>query len=270
MKRIPAAFQFLTIIPIRIRGELSGADMSGSAVFFPLVGFLQGAFLAVISFVSLTFLSPAVTSILVISAYLLTNGGFHQDGLSDTFDALSVKSTGDGDRDRQKRLAVMRDPSAGPIGVAVIVISLLLKYALLKEILEKPGHAFFSPALLLMPAVAAWSMTMTMPGARSARSDGLGKIFLGSVKASHACFATIVLVLLSCVACVLTGTGQHAYENIRTFFLFFVVASLAALCAAYGLRRLCTARFGGLTGDNLGAIHEAAETILLFAAVLCF
>jgi len=268
MKRIPAAFQFLTIIPIRIRGELSEADISGSAVFFPLVGFLQGAFLAAISFVSLTFLSPAVTSILVISAYLLTNGGFHQDGLSDTFDALSVKSTGDSDKDRQKRLAVMRDPSAGPIGVAVIVISLLLKYVLLKEILEKPGHAFFSPAVLLMPAVAAWSMTMTMPGAKSARSDGLGKIFLGSVKVSHACLATILLVLLSCAACLLTG--HPIYDNIKTFFLFFASACAAALCAAYGLRRLCTARFGGLTGDNLGAIHEAAETMLLFAAVLCF
>lgn len=268
MKRIRAAFQFLTIIPIRIKGELSDADISGSAVFFPLVGFLQGVLLAAISFVCLKFLSPAATSILVIAAYLLTNGGFHQDGLSDTFDALSVKSIGDVDKDRRKRLAVMRDPSAGPIGVAAIVLSLLLKYTLLKEILEGPGHAFFSPAVLLMPAVAAWSMTMAMPGARSARSDGLGQIFLGRVKASHACLATILLVLLSCIACPLTG--HPAYDNIKTFFLFFVVASFAALCAGYVLRRLCTARFGGLTGDNLGAIHEAAETMLLFAAVLCF
>jgi hypothetical protein len=32
------------------------------------------------------------------------------------------------------------------------------------------------------------------------------------------------------------------------------------------LRRLCTVRFGGLTGDNLGAMHEVAETVLLITA----
>ncbi len=268
MKRIAAAFQFLTIIPIRIKGELSEADISGSAVFFPLVGFLQGALLAAISFFSLKFLSPAVTSILVIAAYLLTNGGFHQDGLSDTFDALSVKSSGDADTDRRKRLAVMRDPSAGPIGVVVIVVALLLKYVLLDEVLKSQGHSSLNPVVLLMPAAAAWSMTMMMPGAKSARSDGLGRIFLGRVHTGHACLASIILICLALIGYLMGG--YHGSDGAGRYLLFFCAGSMAALCGGLVLRHLCTVRFGGLTGDNLGAIHEAGETIMLITAALCF
>jgi adenosylcobinamide-GDP ribazoletransferase len=268
MKRILIAFQFLTIIPIRIGGRLSEKDISLSALFFPLVGFAQGLLLAAVSFFSLKVFSPAVTSILVIGVYLFTNGAFHQDGLSDTVDALSVKSTGDTDRDRERRLAVMRDPTAGPIGVVAIVVNLLLKYVLLNEVLKAQAHSSLNPAVLIMPAVAAWSMTMMMPGARSARSDGLGRIFLGRVNAGHACLASILLICLACIGYL--ASGYPGYDSAVRYSLFFFAASLGALYGGRVLRYLCTLRFGGLTGDNLGAIHEAAETILLITAALCF
>lgn len=268
MKRILIALQFLTIIPIRIGGKLSENDISLSAIFFPLVGLIQGAVLAAVSFFCLKVFSPAVTSLLVVAAYLLSNGAFHQDGLSDTVDALSVKSTGDTDKDRARRLAVMRDPTAGPVGVVAIVFALLFKYVLLHEVVKAQGHFFLNPAVLLMPAVAAWSMTMMMPGAKSARSDGLGRIFLGRVTAGHACLASILLVCLACIGYLMSG--YPGYDSAGRYFLFFFAASVAALCGGLVLRRLCTVRFGGLTGDNLGAIHEATETILLIAAALCF
>jgi cobalamin synthase len=67
--------------------------MSLSAVFFSLVGFIQGAILAVISFFSLGLL-PERCLMLIIAAYLLTNGAFHQDGLSDTRGLPSPSSHG--------------------------------------------------------------------------------------------------------------------------------------------------------------------------------
>ena len=268
MKRVLAAFQFLTVIPIRIGGQLSERDIAGSSVFFPLVGFVQGMLLAAVSFISLKFFSPGVTSVFVIVAYLLSNGGFHQDGLSDTFDALSVKSTGDAEKDRQKRLAVMRDSTAGPIGITAIALTLLFKFILLKEILGTRGYAFPNPVVFLMPVISTWSMTMMMPGARTAREDGLGKIFLGKVNAAHACRASVLFVFLSCLVYLLTGyPGQ---DSPKAFLAFFVPAALACLCVGYALRRICTARFGGLTGDNLGMIREITEIILLLAGVLCF
>ncbi|OPX99008.1 MAG: Cobalamin synthase [Syntrophorhabdus sp. PtaB.Bin047] len=268
MKRILIAFQFLTIIPIRIGGRLSEDDLSLSAVFFPLVGFVQGVVLATAAFFSLKIFSPAVTSLLVMAVYLVSNGAFHQDGLSDTVDALSVKSTGDTERDREKRLAVMRDPTAGPVGVVAIMAALLFKYVLICEVIRTVEHSLLNPAVLLMPAVAAWSMTMMMPGAKSARNDGLGRIFLGRVHARHACLATIFLICLALIGCLISGYPQH--DSSGRYFLFFFAASVAALCGAWVVRRLCTVRFGGLTGDNLGAMHEVAETVLLITAALCF
>lgn len=266
MKKILAAFQFLTIIPIRIKGELSDKDISGSSMFFPLVGFFQGVLLAAASFVSLKFFSPGVTSAIIILVYLLTNGGFHMDGLSDTFDALSVKSSGDPARDRQKRLAVMRDPTAGPIGITAIALSLLFKYLLLKEVLEAPGQGCISSVVFLMPVVSTWSMAIMIPGAKSARSDGLGKIFFDGAKGRHALVATILMIAFSCVIYLLADSFTYGDE--RCFFLFFLIAAAVVLCAGYGLGRLCTSLFGGLTGDNLGAIHEVSEVAMLLWAVL--
>jgi adenosylcobinamide-GDP ribazoletransferase len=162
----------------------------------------------------------------------------------------------------------MRDPTAGPIGVVAIVVTLLVKYALLEEVLATTGWTSLNPAVLLMPAVAAWSMTMMMPGAKSARSDGLGKIFLGRVTAGHVFLASILLICLACIGYLISG--YPAYDSAGRYFLFFFAASLGALCGGLLVQRLCTVRFGGLTGDNLGAIHEAAETILLIAAAVCF
>lgn len=267
MKRIVAAFQFLTIVPIRVRRQVSPDDLVWSAAFFPLVGFFQGLFLAVVSFMVLKYLSSAVTSVLVIMLYLILNGAFHQDGLSDTFDALSVKSSGDRERDREKRLAVMREGTSGPIGITAIAGFLLLKYVLLKEIFAMPFQGL-NPVIILLPMVSAWSMTMMMPGAKSARSDGLGKIFLGRIRTGHVVLACTLLGIFSAVIyCV--GYIECPFA-MRNFAVFFLAAVLASLVAGYVLRELFTARFGGLTGDNLGCIHEISEAIVLIAALLLF
>lgn len=268
MKKLLAAAQFLTIIPIRIKGNLSREDISASSAFFPIIGFLQGAILSGIALISLKFFSPGVTSALILAAYILTNGGFHLDGLSDTFDALSVKSSGDDKKDKQRRLDVMRDPAAGPIGTAAVTMSLILKYALLNELVKEAGYVYFNSVVFIMPVISKWSMTMMIKGAVSARNDGLGKIFFDGVKRRHAIAASVLMVTAACFIYFLTGLFACVTETCLIYF--FLLALVLSLCAGYGLRFLCTARFGGLTGDNLGAIHEVSEITFLLAAILCF
>ncbi len=265
MKRLIAAFQFLTIIPIRTHRHLSLDEVASSATFFPLVGFFQGLLLAAASFLLLKFLTPAVTSALVIMIYLLTNGGFHQDGLSDTFDALSVKSTGNQGEDRNKRLAIMRDGTSGPVGITAIAVFLLLKYTLLKEVLEMPAHGM-NPVIMLVPMISAWSMTVMMPGAKSARNEGLGVIFLGRIRTVHVTVASILMAVFSGIV-YLTGYIACPFA-MQNFVAFFPAAVLASLLAGYSMRALFTTRFGGLTGDNLGCIHELSEIIVLLAALI--
>ncbi|MHB8109825.1 MAG: adenosylcobinamide-GDP ribazoletransferase [Syntrophorhabdaceae bacterium] len=264
MKRILAAFQFLTIIPIRTQQHLSLAELAGSAVFFPFVGFFQGMILAAATFISLKFLPAGVTSVLIIILYLLTNGGFHLDGLSDTFDALSVKSSGDKEADRERRLAIMRDGTSGPIGITAVVISLIGKYALLQEVLETGSAATFNCVIIMLPMISAWTMTMMMAGARSAREDGLGMIFFSRIKTGHIFSCTLVLFVLASVVYFISGC--YYFDAARQFLLFIGFSLFISLFAGYILRRIFETRFGGLTGDNLGAIHESVEILTLLTA----
>lgn len=265
MKKFLLSLQLLTIIPIRIKGEVLESDIAGAAPYFPVTGFLQGLFLTAVSAVMLKLVSPAICAALIIAAYLIINGAFHQDGLSDTFDALSVKSTGNGEEDRRKRLAVMRDGTSGPIGITAIAVFLLLKFSLLTEVLKMRSPHGLNLVIILLPMISAWSMTMMMPGARSARSDGLGKIFLGKVSAMEVVLACELLAILTIVA----GAAALPF-NILRFAIFYPCAIAASLLAGYALRALFTARFGGLTGDNLGCIHEISEVMTLLAAHIFF
>ena len=190
-RTIATAFQFLTIIPIRTNREVSEKEVYNSVSFFPLIGALQGFFLALLAFLFLKIMSADITAAIVLVFYVLITGGFHQDGLSDTFDALSVPSSGDRERDRAKRLQVMKDSTVGPIGVIAIVLSLLLKYLLIKETLQINNDTEKYFIIFLMPVFSKWAMVTAMYHAKSARKDGIGRTFLEHTGLKQIVFATI-------------------------------------------------------------------------------
>ena len=268
LRNIALAFQFLTIIPIKIKGNITEKDVADSSIFFPVVGAFQGLILVVFSFLLLKVFSPEITAVLALFAYLLTNGGFHQDGLSDTFDAISVKSTGNRGQDIQKRLAIMKDSTTGPIGVTAIVFSLLLKFLLMKAILQIKGDAYF--ILFLMPIYSKWAMVSVMYRSGSARSDGIGRIFLEYAGFRHVALSALLIILAGLTAfyasayCTSPFTGWGEYGFI--FFLLCEIAVIFLFCLF--LRHIFTNKFDGLTGDNFGAIHEISEIVFLFVALL--
>ena len=59
-RTIATAFQFLTIIPIQTKKEISERDVYNSSSFFPLIGALQGHFLALLVFLFLKIM-PCLT-----------------------------------------------------------------------------------------------------------------------------------------------------------------------------------------------------------------
>jgi adenosylcobinamide-GDP ribazoletransferase len=97
MRRIVLALQFLTIIPLRNIENVSLKEIGSSSAFFPLTGLVQGSLLVVIAFLFLKIFPSDLVSGLLVLVIIITNGGFHLDGLSDTFDALASR----GDRTAQ-------------------------------------------------------------------------------------------------------------------------------------------------------------------------
>jgi len=113
MKKMLLAIQFLTIIPVTVKGDVSEEDMVGSTAFFPLAGACQGLMMAATAALLGRFFDAAVVCGFVILAHIVSNGGFDLDGLADTADALSVKSSGNAAADIEKRLLVMKDSTIG-------------------------------------------------------------------------------------------------------------------------------------------------------------
>ncbi|MCX7913427.1 MAG: adenosylcobinamide-GDP ribazoletransferase [Thermodesulfovibrionales bacterium] len=262
IKNFMIALQFLTILPIKIDSYYNEKEIAKSSSAFIFVGFFQGFLLLLLNYaLNLIFHEELVIALLLLFLVLL-NGGFHLDGLSDTFDALSVKSTGDDNRDRQKRLTVMKDSTAGPIGIMAIVFTLALKYLSLKGISHMPYFIHYS-TLFLMPVVPKWTMVTAMFYGKPAKDEGLGKIFLEGVGNREFLITTIIFII----------TLMGLYFLFISFapkpqYLFNIVIVVIMYIFCRWWIAFCDKRFGGLTGDNLGALSEMTEVLFLILVII--
>ena len=258
MRSVNLAIQFLTVIPVRIKGNVSDADIARSAAFFPVAGALQGLILLISAVALSRILPPDITGGFIVAIAIVTNGGFHLDGLADTFDALAVKSSGDPATDTEKRLAVMKDSSTGAIGVVAVVTLILLKFVLVKNILSFPESLTAFLVLFLMPVFSKWIMVPAMYHGLPARNDGLGKLLIGKRSPERVIISTVLTTLLFGVA---LGTQLAKYYGLKGVLFFSLIPAgyLLALISISFFKK----RFGGITGDTLGALSELSEIMYL-------
>lgn len=259
MRELLLAFQFLTIIPIKVKGHISEKEMAQSAAFFPLAGAFQGLLALLSAFLFLKIFSPEITAGLIILILIISNGGFHLDGLADTFDAIAVKSTGDRETDIEKRLSVMKDSTTGAIGVVAIVFVILLKFLFIRNILSNYSIFTGYSIVFLMPIFPKWTMIAAMYHGTPARQDGLGRIFLSNVKINTVVFSSLLVIVLYILTAELHLLKIYGTSNIIVFVVLSATLYIFSLLAV----RFCTKRFNGLTGDNLGAISETSEILFL-------
>ncbi len=265
MKSFLLAVQFLTIIPISVKGEVTQRDMARSAAFFPWAGGLQGIIAACAALIAVRLFPPTLASGLVLLVLTIVNGGFHLDALADTFDAIAVKSTGDGALDRQKRLSVMKDSATGAIGVTAIVMTLLVKYLFISALFAKYGIWETAYLLFLMPVFSRWAMIPTLFHGQPAASGGLGRIFIEGMDGRTYLLSWLLLAVATLAATWLCPSLSLAPG---VAFLFLPCLCLYAFSMLWVY--FCNRKFGGLTGDNLGAAAEIADLLFLAIAFLWF
>lgn len=258
------AIQFLTIFPVRVRGEVSEKDMVNSTIFFPLAGASQGLMIILTAALMSRYFDAAVVCGFVLLAHIISNGGFDLDGLADTADAVSVKSSGNAAADLEKRLLVMKDSTIGAAGATVIVISILLKFLLLSSLFHAAGRSFFLAAIFMMTVFSKWVTVPAMLHSGSARKEGLGRIFIDNVRAGHLIGSTLVLLILFVVSSVAVLQNRFNAGYLFLFVLLVVSQYLLSVAAVQFFRK----RFNGMTGDTLGALSETSEIIYLMAAYI--
>lgn len=206
--------------------------------WFPLVGALLGGAVGGVWWGADRLWPPAVAAAIVISADLAVTGMLHFDGLVDSADGLL------GHLPRERRLAIMAEPTIGAFGIAAAVAVLLLRFAALATIV---------PHVALIAGLWCASRTVMAVAARAlpyARDRGLVSAFTGGDWRPVALYGTVAALALGAL-----GGGAGAVAGIA-------VAMAVGAAVVLGGR----ARLGGITGDVLGAAGLLAETAGLVVA----
>jgi adenosylcobinamide-GDP ribazoletransferase len=241
MGSILAAFQFLTVLPVR-RG-FSAAQMAQSVVFFPVVGLVIGLVLAAVNFLLSRILPTGVVNVLLVALLAFCHGGLHLDGLADTLDGAA------GHRTVERRLEIMRDSRIGGFGAIGLIIILLMQYVFLNHL---PADIKWL-ALIAAPVISRWMMAYAIFAFPYARPEGLGKAFKDGVSRRQFIPATIIMLVITLG--LLGAVGLSALAGA------LILCTLAALYLKNLLR--------GLTGDCYGALNElAVVTVWLVVIIL--
>jgi adenosylcobinamide-GDP ribazoletransferase len=264
MRQVLLAFQFLTIVPVRVSGNITEKDVAGSAAFFPLVGAFQGLLTAVAAFLLMKVLPADIAGGLALLFLIMSNGGFDLDGLADTTDALAVKPSGDAEEDRTRMLSVMKDSTIGAMGVIALVMTILLKFLLMQRLLSDFPTLAVCSMFFLMPVFSKWITVPAMYHGASARKDGLGKVFIEHTGAGSVAISTVIVIALSLLVSSLGLISISLMSGIVISALSVIAFYLFGLFAVKFLMK----RFGGLTGDHFGALTEISEIIFLLAAYI--
>ena len=235
------ALQFLTRLPVRLPGMPAPEQVGRSLLWYPLVGLLLGALLLAAQ--ALLSQQPAVLqAALLLTLWVALSGGLHLDGLADTADAW-VGGYGD----RERTLAIMKDPRSGPIAVVVLVLLLLLKFAALLVLLQA-GQTL---ALLLAPWLGRSALPLLLRSTAYVRPGGLG-----AQLAEHLPRRELPRVLGLHLA-LLALTGLSGLWALLAATLVFVL-----------WRRALLARLQGTTGDTAGTLVELTEVAVLLVLAL--
>jgi adenosylcobinamide-GDP ribazoletransferase len=244
IRALGLALQLLTRLPVPSSPAPPRPEDLGLAVlFFPGVGLLIGVLLVGLSG-ALDTVDPGVLAALVLAVWVLLTGGLHLDGLADTADAWIG-----GQGDRERTLALMKDPRSGPAAIVAIVLVLLAKFAALQALLAG-GEALYP--LLLAPVLGRTVIVLLLLATPYVRPAGLGTPYAQYLPR----LSGGVLVVLIAVGVVIL-LGWHGGAVLAVLGVGFL-----------GFRYWLLTRLGGATGDTLGAACELTETAVLLGMVV--
>jgi adenosylcobinamide-GDP ribazoletransferase len=235
------ALSWLTVLPVPA-GRVDRAAARAAIALAPLVGLLLGGIaLGALSIMDTARLPGLLTGVLTVGLLAVLTRGMHLDGLADTADGFGCYGP------KERALAVMRDGGAGPFAVVTLIVVLGAQAATYG--LFVPSGRWPVPLLALTAGRAAFGICCRT-GIPAAREEGLGALVAGTQPV-----AVPVAWWLA-----LTAAGVFAVPGRWWLGPLGVVLAAAGVVALTAHARR---RFGGVTGDVLGAAGELATTVVL-------
>ncbi|WP_436495631.1 adenosylcobinamide-GDP ribazoletransferase [Actinokineospora sp. HUAS TT18] len=239
------ALSWLTVLPFHTDKVDRRAARTAIAVA-PVVGLLLGLTTAGLLYaLHKAGLPPLLGGLLAVAFLALATRGMHLDGLADTADGLGCYGP------PERALAVMKDGGAGPFAVVALIIVIGAQATAFATLTPDRWGA----VVLAITAGRAAFSAACRTGIPAARPEGLGALVAGT----QPWWIPAGWTITSAAAAIFAVPGKP----------WLGPASIALAAVVIGvLIKHTTKRFGGLTGDTLGAASEVATTIVLVAATL--
>jgi adenosylcobinamide-GDP ribazoletransferase len=221
---------------VRVEAE----DVARGAWLFPVVGGLVGAASGLVADLLVEWLPALAAGTLAVGTSALLTGALHLDALADVTDALGATT-------RERALEIMRDHVVGPFGVTALVVVCVLDAALFGVLAEEGDAMLVGLAAGALGRAAMLPPALFLPYARP--GDGQGRVLVGLG------YGAVAVGMAWALALALPAGVAGLWGGV------------AAACATVLLLAFARRRFGGFTGDVLGATAKLAETAVLVVAV---
>ena len=257
----------LSIIPLGSQARKVAEGREGEVlVFFPFAGLLVGvAPAAVLVLATLaTHRGSLLAAALTVAAMALVTGAANLVNLAATTDAVASGLP------RTEALAEHNGDRLAAPGAVAMALSLLVKFGAimgLTSALEVTGDWRSSTgflvgaivAILLASTLGRWAAVVLAAYSEYARPEGGEDEWM--VRYCGAREFRWVLVPVAAVSAAAAAAGLLKYSQLG--WLQVVLAVLGALAVAYFASLFFERRFGGVTGRQMGAVAELAETATL-------
>jgi adenosylcobinamide-GDP ribazoletransferase len=242
LKPIQSVLAFLTIIPVG-KGEHDIHYIAKNMYLFPVAGAVVGAIAGGMALGISPFLPPLLVGLLVAGALVILTGVHHTDALADYADGLMAKG------DKEKKRKAMMDPAVGSAGVAALVMyfaGMIIVFntgfsgtKILTSIVAAEVIAKYIMVLLTYRGTSAW--------------EGFSSPFTAAMKDGKKMLAATAIMLPIVWFCA-------GYAGMAALGVSLALGAL--------MRHAAKRRFGGISGDVLGASNEVSRlaSLIVFSS----
>lgn len=244
------ALSWLTVLPVPHRENDPPIDRAAgrrAITAAPVVGIALGGLAAATAWLMLAASVPAtLAGLTAVVALALATRGMHVDGLADTVDGLGCYGP------PERALEVMRSGGVGPFGVVALLVCLgaqALSFGALA------GAGQWAAVVIAVAAGRVAAVITCRPALSPATPTGFGALVAGSQNR------------WACLAWAATAVAVAAVAVPDRWWQGPVVVG-CVLGATIVSTRHCARRFGGITGDVLGAAIEVAVTAVAVGFLL--